>query len=119
MLDANTLATAGLGLGILIAGVFTGWQSVQAKREAKHARTNAESANEQSRKAADNSKPVSNGFTAEVRQNLADIFVMATEARDMATSANTHAEAASNKIDRHLEAHANGQALQLVRRAEL
>lgn len=119
MLDTNTLAVAGLGLGVLIAGVFNGWQSVQANRNARHARTHAECANEQATKAADNSKPVSNGFTAEVRKSLADIFLMATEARDMATSANSHAEAASNKVDRHLEAHANGQALQLVRDARL
>lgn len=114
-MDAETLGAAGLGFGLLTASVYNGWQTVQAKREAKHARTEACEAKSHASDAADNSRPVSNGFTAEVRTGLADILAIATEARDLATSASSHAERACQLGEenrdahtRHLEAHANG-----------
>lgn len=93
-MDTETLTAVGTGLAIVIAGAYNGWQSLHARREAREARTHAQHA-------ADNSHPVSNGFTGEVRQSLSDILTMATEARDAATRA-------EGKVDAHLEAHANG-----------
>lgn len=96
----ENIGTACVGLGILIASVWNGWQAVQAKREAKSAGNHASNA-------ADNSKPVSNGFTAEVRNGMADILVMATDARNEALAARELGEANRDTMTRHLEAHAN------------
>lgn len=99
----ESIGTALVGLFIAVATAYNGWQSVQAKREAKGARHHAQCA-------ADNSHPVSNGFVGEVRRSLSDILTMATEARDAATRA-------EDKVDRHIEAHANAQVYPLPRRA--
>ena len=107
----ETIAAGALGLGILAANLLAGWQSVQAKREAKHANRHAETA-------AENSKPVSNGFTAKVEKGMADILAMATDARDTASRAEDMALRTDEKMDRHLEAHANAQVYDLRRKAQ-
>lgn len=96
----ETIAMAAGGLGIAVSSAWSGWQAVQAKREAKAASGHASTA-------ADNSKPVSNGFTAEVRAGMADILTMATDARNEALQARELGEANRDTMTRHLEAHAN------------
>lgn len=99
-MDPETIATAAAGLGVAASSAWAGWQAVQAKREAKTAGGHASTA-------ADNSKPVSNGFTAEVRAGMADILSMATDARNEALAARELGEANRDVMTRHLEAHAN------------
>jgi len=96
----ETIAAAAAGLGIAASSIWGGWQSVQAKREAKAAGGHASTA-------ADNSKPVSNGFTKEVRDGMAEILTMATDARNEALLARELGEANRDTMTRHLEAHAN------------
>lgn len=88
---------------ILVAYLAHGARSA-AKKSAGHAET-----------AADNSKPVSNGFTKEVRDGLADILTIATEARNEATLARELGEANQAAHLRHMEAHANGAAYDMRR----
>lgn len=90
MIPAEYVAQAAVGLGVLVAGIFSGWQAFRARKQATHA--------------AENTRPVANGFAAEVTGHLEAILLMATEARDAATRAD-------DKIDRHLEAHANAQVI--------
>lgn len=96
------LGQALVGAGIALAALWNGWQSWTARREAKRAKEAAAGAGAHAETAARNAAPVSNGFAAEVTRQLGEILVTATEGRDAAVRA-------EDKIDRHLEAHANAQ----------
>ena len=80
-----------------------------ARRAAHGAHAAAKDAGQAADKAAANTAPVSNGFAGMVRDNLTEILAVATEARDVATRT-------EDKVDRHLEAHANAH-LQVVKSA--
>lgn len=100
-MDPNSIGAALVGAGIIVTTAWNGWQTVQAKREARAASSHAETA-------ATNSKPVSNGFAKGVQDSLAEILAVATEARAEATAARELGEANRDAHTRHLEAHANG-----------
>lgn len=85
-MDLETLALATTGLGVIAGGVWNGIQSVKTRKAANQA--------------AKNAQPVSNGFAAHVKDQLAEVLRVSTEARDEAKEANA-------KIDRHIEAHAD------------
>ena len=99
-MSPESIGQALVGFGLMCLAAYNAWQTVQAKREAKHA-------NRHAAQAATNSKPVSNGFTAEIRTSLADILTIATEARNEATLARELGESNRDAHTRHLEAHAN------------
>lgn len=71
-----------------------------ARRAAHGAHDASRTAAHAADRAAANTAPVSNGFAGMVRDNLTEILAVATEARDVATRT-------EDKVDRHLEAHAN------------
>jgi hypothetical protein len=83
-----------------VATIASAWIANGARTASKRAHHAADNAKSAADVAAANTKPVSNGFAGMVRDQLGAILEVATEARDQATSAN-------DKIDRHLEAHAN------------
>lgn len=97
-----TPETASVAVAALatVATVASAWIANGARTASRHAHTAADSAKSSADVAAANTGPVSNGFAGMVRDQLGQILEVATEARDQATSAN-------DKIDRHLEAHAN------------
>lgn len=88
---ASVVVSAITACGVIVAAWLANGARQASHRSAKAAR-----------QAADNAAPVSNGFAGMVRDNLEQILEVATEARDQATMAN-------EKVDRHLEAHANAQ----------
>src|SRR5437868_1199499 len=95
--ETAAVAVAAVGAAATVGSAWVANRARLASKDAHSAAQNAETAADQ---AAANAAPVSNGFAGMVRDNLAEILRVATEARDAATEA-------SDKIDRHLEAHAN------------
>lgn len=55
-MDMETIAAAGLGVGVLAAAIYNGWQTHRAHRQA--------------RRAADNAHPVANGWGTQVTTDL-------------------------------------------------
>lgn len=129
MTDLDQLGQAALGAGVLIGGMWTGWQSHKARREAA--------------RAAKNSHPVSNGWGTKVaadldylrssldrlhtRQDATDRRQTAADERDTdmaqrihaaATHARTAAEQSASVaagLSAHLADHAKDDALERTR----
>lgn len=99
-MDPNTAYVLGAAIAAIPATIAA-WYARGASSKAHDARKEARHASSQATKAADNAQPVSNGFADGVRQQLSEILVIATEGRDAAIRA-------EGKVDRHIEAHANG-----------
>lgn len=93
---------------VTVAGVcFTAYMAHGAKGEAKRAGKQAGHASRHAEQAAVYGKPTGNGFANDVRRQLTEIAVLATEGRDAALRAEDKADTAAAAINRHLEAHAN------------
>lgn len=104
--QANVTVAAITLIGVLV----TGYWARGAKAEASTAKRQAKSANDHAEKAAEYGKPTGNGFAEDVRQQLTEIATIATDGRDAALRAESKADRAGDAINRHLEAHANGNA---------
>lgn len=104
------LANVAVAAITLIGVLITGYWARGAKSEASTAKRQAKSANDHAERAAEYGKPTGNGFAGEVRSGLTDILAIATEARNEATLARELAEQNRDAHNRHLEAHANGNA---------
>lgn len=87
-----------------VSGFKSAKSSRGAKAAAESASDHAETAASNAETAATNAQPVSNGFAAGVRADLAAILAMSTEARDAASRA-------EDKIDRHIADHARASLL--------
>lgn len=104
---------------ITVVGVcYTAYQANGAKHAARGASHQAKSASKHAEQAVTLSTPTGNGFAARVDNNLREIMVIATEGRDAALRAEDKADKAVESMQRHLEAHANGQlaSVRAVRR---
>lgn len=104
--QANVAVAAITLIGVLV----TGYWARGAKSEASTAKRQAKTATDHAERAAEYGRPTGNGFADDVRQQLGEIAGIATEGRDAALRAEAKADQAGDAINRHLEAHANGNA---------
>lgn len=104
MFDPQHLGSAAIGLGIMAASVYNGWQTVQAKREARNA-------SQQATRAAENAHPVSNGWGSQVSADLAYLRTSMDRAHSRLDVMDRRQQAADDRLALHLADHARRDPL--------
>lgn len=97
-MDASQVGQAAAGFGILLGGLFGGYQSWQGRKEAKHAGREAS-------RAAEHAYPISNGWGTQLRDDVAEVRRLVGQVHEGQVLQDRRLERIDTTLQDHLRDH--------------